>query len=373
MTVEALAPSMKVQRRRRALEPYWVKLAEVLNRQPQDGTQPPKVWIGDVSFSLEPWIAARALVEGGATEDDSGRVALLRQCLALWLKGSIDVRNLRQCAQGGSGDLYTLQAELMLDSAFGTALHRELQDHVDDLVKWGEMDEARRFSKFQHQVRCAVREIMQSVTESNGQRGEEPVQTPPDRKASATTPPSTGALLREVDDEPSSPRPRRRRTQALAAAARGASKPFMRTGVLVGLDVAALLVCGFVTARSFTVAGTPPALTQRDFPNASSLVDVVARPPALYATVDGKAWSGYDAPQKRHFVDGLGNVLLSNGYWGLLLKTPDGQLVGEWLENGGTRLLGTGQPALEAAGSSSSRIAPAAAQRVASRYSRFVP
>lgn len=372
MTVETLAPGTKTLRRSRALETYLVHLDEELRRLPPHGGPPPKIKVGQVSVLIEPWIVARVRPQSTISDDGLERTALLRQSLALWLKSSRDVNNLRRSVDGGSENLYALQAELMLDSAVGSTLLREIQDSVDDLVKKGALDEARRFSKFQHQARCVCREIKHAIAESNGKLPDELVEPSTDQQPVSME--ATRALMSELEEDPPPPRRRRRPARADADSTMfAARKKRYRTEILIGLDVLAILAC-LVVAASRTVDKTPRALTLGDFPNAAPLIEIVARPPTLYANLDAKAWSEYDDKQKRRLVDGMGGVLLTNGYWGGLLRTTDGRLIAEWLENGGTRLLGDGAGVRQiTADPSAPQAATPQPDVVAAQYSRFVP
>jgi hypothetical protein len=370
MAVEMLAPSTKTLRRRNALEPYLVKLDAALGRLPVEGVPPPlKLNVGDASLVIESWVSARADARN-AFDDEDDQTELLRQSLALWLKGSVDIGNLREGVRSGAGNLYELQAELMLDSAFGSALLRDIQDGVDNLVKNGELEEAKRFSKFQHQMRCVVREIKQSVAASNGNRADDLADQPTDHQPAKKV--IVESALPEVERETPAPR-RRPRPPAETSVTPPVrtSPPRYRTEILIALDVIALIVILFVTGPRSKIDRPARILTHGDFPNAAPLTEIVARPPALYAVVDEKTWSGYDDAQKRRFIDGIGSVLLTKSYGGFLLKTPDGRIVGEWLETGGTRLL---EPEAIVRSEPSDPSLPAASvTRVDAEYSRFVP
>lgn len=363
MTVETLVHGTKTMRQRRALEAYVARLEDAFRGQPLDGGSSTVLSIDGVSLPLEPWIVARMNPPDAAPDDGSGRTELVRQSLALWLKISVDLRNLRDGVQNGSENLYELQAELMLDSAFGSSLFRELQDNVDGLVKQGKLAEARRFSKLQRDLRGVVRDMKHSITESNGTPDGEPVAQPADRKPAP--PPPMARVLHETDLEEPVPRPRRRpRPKGADPTTLKPSRVRSRTKLLLALNGVALLVCAVLTVPLLKLGRTPRALTLADLPNVAPLIEIQARPPALYATVDGKRWSGFDDKEKRRFVDGIGSVLLTEGYWGLLVKTEDGRLVGNWLARRGTRLIDA-TPEVAAIAQTATDVAP--------QYTRFIP
>jgi hypothetical protein len=86
-------------------------------------------------------------------------------------------------------------------------------------------------------------------------------------------------------------------------------------------------------------SSTPKELSLADFVRSAPIVEIVARPPSLYVSIDESVWSAYDESQKRHLVNDMGSILLTNGYWGLLLRDSEGRALAEWLEIGGARLL----------------------------------
>jgi hypothetical protein len=368
---EALVQGSKGVKRRRTLEPFLLKVQDVLRLQPPDAGRSKRLSIDGVALSLEPWVVACVGSQEGSPETQTDRFELLSQSLALWLKSALDVRSLRREIKNGSSNLYEEQAKLMLDSAFGAGLLQDLQSCVDGLVRQGDFEEAKRLSKFRGQVSALVREVKQVIAESNAYSApdaEFEIETPEEIPATPAAPQAAApaavatSVLREPD--PAIRRPVRRPRPVPAVSKPdepGAKSSGYRTLILFVLDVAALVAWVLLTMPSRMQAQVPAALGSHDFENASALVEIVARPPALYASVDQKTWSGYDPKRQRRFVDSMGNVLLTHGYWGLLLKTSDGRLVGEWHENGGTRLL---EPTPQG---------PKTPGHIAGRYSRFVP
>jgi hypothetical protein len=395
MAVATQGPGTKTTRQRRALESYVAKLEHELRGHIRGGASSIVVSIDGFSLTLDPWTSAHTNPLAAASEEESARIELVRESIALWLKILVDLRNLGDGLISGMGNLYELQAELMLDSAFGSSLLRELQDCVDGLVKRGGVEEARQFSKLHRHLRGIVRDMKKSITESNAipldepqgetieqpieQAAEQPIEQPVERKQEIA--PATAQLLNELEPTEPVQRPRRRPRPQATAGATGAAAPdrfrgLSRTACLVVLNAVALVVYLVQTAPFLTPGKTIRALALGDFPNVTPLIEVQARPPALYAIVDGKTWSGFDDKEKHHFVDGMGNVLLTEGYGGLILKTADGRLVSDWLEHGGTHVFDVKSLAPAKPVDASAPEQPSAAatvNRTTSKFSRFVP
>lgn len=361
---EVLVQDAKGVKRRRTLESYRLRILEVLHREPFDPGRTRRLSVDGVAVSLEPWVVACVEPQAGVTDGNTDRAELLGQSLALWLKTSLDVRSLRRAIQSGSSNLYEEQAKLMLDSALGAALLQELQSCVEALVQHGDLEEAKRLSKFRGQVSGLVRELKQVISDSNGPSAAKPGEPPAEAQAKPSPPPAAVArsLPREPDPEIHATVPRPRPAPAKPRLAEPSSKlSSFRTMILVALNLVTLVTSIVLRVPAHTYGKTAPALDAHAFENATALVEIVSRPPALYASVDQKVWSAYNLKQQREFVDSMGSVLHTHGYWGLTLKTSDGRLVGQWLEHGGTRLLQAAPEGSTTPG------------RAAGEYSRFIP
>jgi polyhydroxyalkanoate synthesis regulator phasin len=375
---EVLVQGAKGVKRRRTLEPYMLKVQEVFRREPFDPSRSRRLAIDGVAVSVEPWVIASVETQAGLADGTNDLAELLGQSLALWLKTALDVRSLRREIASGSSNLYEEQAKLMLDSALGATLLQELQKCIDGLVQQGDLEEAKRLSKFRGQMSGLVRELKQVISDSNVSSEAEieevsdeeetapapaPARAPARAPAPASVPAAVAARLpRESDPEIHTPVRRRRPAPAKPQPAEPVhTSSSYRTQILVALNVVALIALIVLRMPSRGSGKTPAALDAHDFENAAALVAIVARPPALYASVDKQVWSAFSPEQQQQFVDSMGSVLASHGYWGLTLKTSDDRLVGQWFEKGGTRLF---------------EVAPAGQKkpgRESGQYSRFVP
>jgi hypothetical protein len=148
----------------------------------------------------------------------------------------------------------------------------------------------------------------------------------------------------------------------LARPARERSGERFRTEVLLGLvGVAAV---AWIAGRGM------PWLTERkarilvrgDFAASAPIREVVSRPPSLYVSVDTAAWEALGENQKLHLVEDMGSVLLTHGYWGLVVRTPEGKPVAWWRDSG-AGLVAPFSP----------ETAPAEEHAAPERYDRFVP
>jgi hypothetical protein len=213
--------------------------------------------------------------------------------------------------------------------------------------------------------------MKESIASSGGMSAEARFAQPQERKPAPT--PKMERILDEAELNEPARRPQRRPKPKPATADAAPPAPgFSRTKLLLALNCIALLTCAIMMQPLLTLGETPRALALPDFPEVGPIVELQARPPALYAIVNGKTWNAFDEKQKRHFVDGMGSVLLTEGYWGLTVKTQDGRLVADWLEHGGAHLLNS-QDDTSAVDGETHAPAQAKAPAAAGQYSRFVP
>ncbi len=328
----------KVSRRRRGIAPFLEELeaalatgspAALLFNAGGPDAQP----VALDSWAVE-WIQASARKPKGPAELPE----LLKQCLAFLAKSSADVARLRKEAPRAGTDFYALQAELMLGSAVGMALLREAQKSVDDLVAIGLVDDARMLARFQNRLRSTVRELKLSIAESNRGRDDELVEEFTDQAAPATE--RTMAVHVEIDESPSTvpqraSEPRAKRIPATIAPLRRR----WRTAVLLVSVMSALAVWLAVQAIPTLTGGSAKVVSRADFNASAPILHIAAPPPSAYVVVDPARWSAYDEGQQRRLVEVMGGVLAVHGYWGLLVRTPDGKAVARWVEGRGSDLL----------------------------------
>lgn len=343
MTTKAPEQGLKALRRRRMLEPYMLRLQDIQAREKRDGPFGAVIEIQGIEVPLDSIAVYDSDSQVGALPEGSDSELVL-QSLALLMKSEADETRLRNGAARTVNDLYTLQAELMLNSALGTALLREILNRIDDLVQKGALQSAKKLSKVQHRLRGLVRELNRSIDESNRGRAEHLASDLTEHVEKPAAPletegiPETSAENLDREKTPRRKRDRPARKERAAAGTQPAGGN-LRTPILLTLVGIALVVWMLSATLPQLASHEQKELSRADFISSAPIVELVARPPSLYVTLDAKTWASYDAAHKRRLVEDMGSVLLTNGYWGLLLRTPDGRPVARWLVNGGSRLV----------------------------------
>ena len=353
MSGTATAEQNRSQRRRSAVDAYVARLRKMLAQQDRPG-EPALIDLAGRTVTVEPWIVAR-IVDGsqeiGRSDTPSG---LLAQAVALEMKIACDRNDLELGQRNGGQKLYAAQAELMLDAAIGAALSRELQAVVDDEVRSGRLDDAKDWTRFRNALHRRVAQAKELLAESERQRVESLSDSLTDKpRLETSTPEGYGELMRRLDEEETTRK--RRLWLKRRGRARLANLP-SRTEFLVGLlAIAAAFWLGFIQLPK-QLAAPLPALTLEDFPRAEGFIEVDARPPSLYVTLEGAVWAGLDREDRRQLVHTVSSVLLTSDYSGALLRTEDGRPVAQWLALHGVRLLEEGEvrpPRVSADGASS--------------------
>jgi hypothetical protein len=336
----ATADQKRSQRRRGAVDAYVAKLRERLVEQDRPG-EPAVIELSGRTVTIEPWIVARIL-DGG---DDAGRSdtpdGLLAQTVALEMKIACDRNDLELGQRSGGQKLYAAQAELMLDAAIGAALSRELQGVVDDEVRSGRLDDAKSWTRLRNALHKRVAQTKELLADSERQRVESLSDSLTDKpRLETSTPEGYGELMRRIDEQET----KRKRQQRLKRLGRAklANLP-SRTEILVGL-LAIVAACWLAFIQLPRQLAAPlPVLALDDLPRADGFLEVDARPPSLYLTLDGAMWATLDREARRQLVHTLSSVLLTSDYSGALLRTEDGRPVAQWLALHGVRLLEQGE------------------------------
>ncbi len=329
-------PSSAAERRRRTLE-LPLSLLRGLFCGP---ASPPAVEVPAAGGTLEldPWVAAQlraAFAADGAVPEIAG---LVTHGVALLVKIRGDRHRLDHA--GPDDERGTLAAELMLDLGIGTALTRDLQRAIDAAVQAGGAPQAKELSRFRHELRRAVAEVKQRISEAERDRAEglsDALTDEPAAKASPADDPRLRLLVLEAarghDRERLAAARRRLRRLALVLPS--------RTEILVALLlIGALAWVGLASLRGMR-AERFVELTLGHAPPGDPLVAVEARAPSLFAAVDPQAWAALDEPGRRAVVERLSGLLLAHDYRGALVTLPDGRPVARWLRSRGVELIAT--------------------------------
>ena len=121
-----------------------------------------RIEMGEQSLTLDPWVRECIL----SPEGTKGVGDLLAQGVALLMKIASDFESFQEARGAGRDEIYAIQAELMLDTAIGTAMARESQHAVEDAVRRGEMEQARILTGFLHELRRGIAAVKKEIAES---------------------------------------------------------------------------------------------------------------------------------------------------------------------------------------------------------------
>lgn len=326
--------------RKRALDPWVERLHDQLTDHADRSApgEPLAVNMPVGTLILEPWVVAE--IRGATDTEESPpreRPALLAHAVALRMKMELDRAHLWPAQEARGPELYEVQAELLLDSAIGTALQREIQRVIDEEVRSGQMAPAKRWTAFKNDLNGAVSTVRQLLAESERRRADALSDTLTDApRHEETAPARYTRLMQQLEIEE---RERKRRLRIRRQARDALANLPSRTELLVAaLAVTAAIWLGFVKAPDYLATGSP-ALSAADFPWTDSFVNVEARPPSLYVTVDAQAWNDLAVEEQHHLVRTVSSVLLTRDYTGVLFKTAEGRPVAQWLALSGDTLI----------------------------------
>jgi hypothetical protein len=338
-TAVSRAPS-RASRRKRALDPWVERLYDQLNDHgDRSGPGAPlAINVPAGTLMLEPWIVAEIRGAPNAGNDPpKERPALLVQAVALRMKIELDRGHLWPAQEARGPELYAVQAELLLDSAIGTALNREIQRVIDEEVRRGQMARAKQWTRFKNELSSAVSTVRKLLAESERQRADALSDNLTDEPRTAEAAPARYTrLMQQLENEE---RERTRRARMRKKARDALANLPSRTEILVAsLAVTATMWLGFVRLPDY-FATPSPVLSADDLPRIDGLLDVEARPPSLYVTVDAQVWSGLAVEERRHLVGTISSALLPSGYSGALLRTAEGRPVARWLAQTGVTLI----------------------------------
>jgi len=261
------------------------------------------------------------------------------QGIALRMKIAVDRARLHRARSSPGQKVYGLQAHMILNTAMGMALIREVQQRIDDEVRQGGMASAKEWSRFKQTLVAAVIEVKKLLADSERTRAEEISDKLSDQPREQRAEPERYArMMRQLDTEE---RERKRLARARKKAREALDHLPSRTELLLAAVVVAVVAwLGFVQLPG-QLGFKPHVLIREDFPTTEGFVEVRAMPPSLYLTIDDGFWSGLDREQRRHFVRTTSSVLLARGYSGALIRTAEERPVAQWLVHNGVTLLET--------------------------------
>jgi len=340
MPVATLPSSPAVERRHKALKRHLHELRGFFSEPRAPGVSPLSISTPSGEIPLDPWVhdqLDRAFAHDGPP---AGYPALLAQCVALLMKFASDRLNLERGSNDDEQKLYGLEAQLMLDLGIAMALCRELQQAVDEAVREGDVRLAKQLTRFRHEVRKTVSDAKTVIAEAEQRRAHalSDVLTDAPRNDEFT---AGDAELQRLAWKAGSDHEKAKSEEARRRERRLAMWLPSRTEALVTL--LGILVVAWVglTSMPGLIDDGIPEVTAGDLLPSGAIRSLEARPPSLYVTVEPTAWLLLGAEKKRRIVAGISSVLLTNGYTGALLTTPDGRPVAQWLSQRGVELIDT--------------------------------
>jgi hypothetical protein len=256
------------------------------------------------------------------------------------MKFSSDRLNLECGSNDDEQKLYGLEAQLMLDLGIAMALCRELQQAVDEAVRKGDVRLAKQLTRFRHEVRKTASEAKTVLAETEQRRAHALSDVLTDAPRDDEFTPGDAELQRLAwkagsDHDKAKSEQSRQRAQRLAVWLPSRTEALV---TLLGILVAAWV--GLTSMPGMIDHGIPEVAAGDLLPT-GAIRSLEARPPSLYVTVEPTAWLPLEVEEKRRIVGGISSVLLTNGYTGALLTTPDGRPVARWLSQRGVELIDT--------------------------------
>ena len=353
------APAVRTQGTRarvRALGPLMERLHERFAERPAGRLERAvEIEIEGVRVVVGPWeqeLFRRCAPGAGEEAVDWWRV--VTQGVALRVKGLVDLARLEQIKERDAR-LFALQAELMLDTAIGMALVGETHRFIGSLLQRGELEDARRLTRFHHGLRSIVVAVKRSLAESERARAVELVDCLTDAEIVPSRPEAAGD---EEEETPPAPRTRAiARWQRLKIRRRprdSTSDPtpvpllaprLPKTQVLAGALALTLALWQGLTRLPLYLASPPPPLTRASLDAGEVVESVEARPPSLFVDVDTRSWEAMTDATRRELILQVSTVLKAHGYTGALFETVDGRAVGRWFTGRGPEIIGNREEA----------------------------
>lgn len=343
--VSIVPPRIRPARTELKVLDAYIEAIRLWSSQP---AQADSIRFANTEVAVQPWVAraihrfCNAPGDGGGTLEDivTEGVAVIAKCRTDLDAGRGDVDNLRET--------YARQAELMLATAVGSVVVRELQKLCNALLAHGDNEVARELNQFQHEVRRAVQEVRGSLSENERERATEfasafagepealapdlpvekspasrprvPTQVQPRRRAAN---PSAAPHSQAVFHEPTPARPSRFRSHVLGIAV---------SAMVVGL--AAYGVSGF---RDTAVKGDASESLNAAVSSIPGVTEVQDRMPYIVLTVREGFWDASDPSTHEDWVDNIRRLVERHGYSGLVVRSTGGTPLAEWVHDRGIK------------------------------------
>ena len=305
---------------------------------------PTNVDAGDYVLELDEW--ERTVIRSYSSGTDAkGRPwpSLVTEGLAFQLR-CIERASVLDGAEVDTPDQFAhLIGHLIIDGAIGITLLDELQWAINRLIREGQVRVAGRLAEFRNAVNLNVSRVRSYVDAETFGRTESAANELscggiqqswpeiPEGEDDEEPPPKTVA----VRSRPVLPAVRRK-TVAVAEPRQPVESSSSRVLSLTIVFVVSGMLWSLLLPRG---AGSepPPTLTQRDFVEIPSVSEVVARPPSLYVTFGNPEWQEMGELKRWRALEQIGTIATGAGYTGALMRTADGETVGQWSKRRGAK------------------------------------
>lgn len=331
--------------RQQFLMPYLERLAALDGHAESPGV-PSRINIGSRSVLVEAWErgVVLGLLKGGDVE--TGWPGLLAHGVALQVKSLSDLERLgRDTAEDEQAGI---RDELTIDAAFAMAMMAEMQWAIDRLVVVGEIDPARKLTRFRNKLGHQVAELRETLGEQGLEQAEclaAELRAEAERalaeangagEGEARAPNALWSLERHLDQRGETP------TRRPGVVVSRRSRLKRRRSLVLPLTV--VLV---VSVAAWVVLVLRPALSRvelpvfnlADFREVPVVTEVLAKPPALYVKVDEREWRALSDEQRRRAVMAIGQRIAPAEYTGANLTDSKGRTVARWLKHAGVKLV----------------------------------
>jgi hypothetical protein len=358
----ALPPTIAQSTRQRVLEPFVAAIEDARpdwSGESEDQEDMP-LCVPSNEVTVDPWTRERLdLYFQPSSEPVAEADRIVTQGVALLVKCAADVPKLELEKRNSPGECYAFQAELMLDAAIGTSLVKDIQLTIDTMLSQGLTLEARNLSKFHHRVRNMVHHLRNRIDTDYRKTMEHMADQLEESRREAGGPAAGDATAPAQGSDGGRPEPGRPRpapysleTPGTGARKSAASRVAIRAAIpgqgsgaaLRTLVLAGLLATTFLGLAAFHLPSgywtrpdgelSPSAL----FLDGTTL-QVQDRWPSLFVTVDAVAWERLSAERRRALVRHLADRLSGDRYSGVLIRSPQGQPLAEWIRTNGVRVL----------------------------------
>jgi hypothetical protein len=326
--------AQRLSHRRALLDPVATKLLQLLE-QHREVDAPSQISLKGSSVYVSRWERELILEHHGDGEfPDRGWVTRIVDAVSFQARALIDRERLGRSEDPDPRSLH----QLVMTAAVGLALKVELQKTVDRLIFSGEVGTAKHLS-------LTLQRISQAVTTCR-----EALERTESWPAAVELAPGLTCIPADATLPQAPARKRKRRPRqhsqdemaALAELESGYRASSVGTSRRVGRARAMFVVLVLLIATWSALVLLPmmarqplETLSITDFRTVPQVRQVIARPPSLYVTVSEREWARLSSDSRLSVVEQIAEIAERSRYSGAVVRLPDGETVGRWLEQRG--------------------------------------